>query len=503
MYHYLENERLQLWFTSPNICATFLCMTVLFTIGIFLYCINKRNITSRIAALVLGCTIIYQFFLIAFTYSRGGWLALLSGLSFILIFHRKRWVVFCTLSFLMIIFFTSNGVDRIRSIGATSEGSIRNRLLLWSGGSGIIAKNPVSGLDSIKSAGDMYTAWYQPLWLDERYVGLISDYLNIAVSYGIFALFLYFLIIFTTILFGIKLWLAKKNIILLCTLGAIIAYLCSAAFSTFYVFFDVYWLFLALFSIAVAYVVQAFYAKAIKIKWLECFIPLLCSSGICILLLSYGIFVNYNLPYSYSYNSYQDKGENIQFYEACPKKYPKAIIVYLFNSQIKSIKDEARLTIRPLLAMDYMVIAAGVDTGFGGLNKAISLLKKITARKTNIPILLMGQGDGARQAIIAASHSNLSQLSMLIVLGAPASWPFEELSPEHHIQNITIPLLLVHGQNDSLYSYTDSQYLKKICDKNNLVATLKIIPDAGNYFGDKRENVIKFVDKFITQDSDF
>jgi dienelactone hydrolase len=474
-------------------------MTVLLTIGIFLYCIDKKNITSKIAAFILGCTIIYQFLLIAFTYSRGGWLALLAGLSFILIFYQKKRMVFCMLFFLAIIIFNSNGVDRVRSIGATNEGSIHNRLLLWSGGSGIIANNPVSGLDSIKSAGDMYTAWYQPLWLKETYIGLISDYLNIAVHYGIFALFLYFSIIFLTIFFGIKLWLEKRNMILLGVLGAIVAYLCSAVFSTFYLFFDVYWLFLALLFIAIVYVVWAFYTKTIKIRWVECSIPLSCSLLICILLLSYGTFVNYKLPYSYSYNLYQNKGKNVQFYEACLKKNPKAIIIYLFDSQRKNIKDEARLTIRPLLAMNYKIIAAGVDTGFEGQKKAISLLKKIMSNKTNIPVLLMGQGDGAKQAIIAASHSRLSKLSMLIALGTPATWPFEELSPELHIKNITIPLLLIHGQNDSLYSYTDSQALKKICDENKLVATLKIIPGAESYFGAKRTNIIKLVDTFITQ----
>ena len=43
MFYYLGNERLQLFFTSPNICATFLTMSVLLCIGIFLFLLDRKK----------------------------------------------------------------------------------------------------------------------------------------------------------------------------------------------------------------------------------------------------------------------------------------------------------------------------------------------------------------------------------------------------------------------------------------------------------------------------
>lgn len=500
MFYYLGNERLQLWFTSPNICASFLSMTVLLSVGIFLCCINRKPLCFRLIAFALGCAVIAQQILLSLTYSRGGYLALCLGLAFTCFFCRKKWVLVFLLFFMIIIVLTSHGVDRIQSISEIGEGSIRNRLLLWNGGTCIIANHWLSGVGSPENAGNLYTGWYQPLWLNERYVGLISDYLNIAVSYGIFALFVYLSVILTIIWLGLRLWLITKNKILLFTLGAMGAYLFSAVFSTFYLFRDVYWLFMILLFIVTAFIAESLYTKRFRLERIYLVSPVFCSVVFCLVLLSYGFILNSRIPYTYNSNIYQDNGQSVLVCKAIPKAVPKATIVYLFCSDDRmTIEREARLTIRPLLARNYVVIAAGVDSGLNGLAQAEMLLKKIASENGKVPLFLIGQSDGAKHAILIASKTDTPKLSAIVALGSPASWPFDKLSPDLHIHELKAPLLLIHGQKDYSYSYTDSETLKKLCDKSNVPAAIQLIPDAGSYFDEKRENVLNTVDAFITK----
>ena len=499
MFQYLGNARLQLWFTSPNICASFLSMTILLSAGFFLCCIDRKTSLFRITASVVGCAVIAQQVLLALTYSRGGYLALCLALSFTCFFCRKKRVLVFLLSFMVILLFTANGLDRVQSISATGEGSVRNRLFLWNGGTCIIANHWLSGIGSPENAGNLYTSWYQPLWLNENYVGLISDYLNIAVSYGIFALFAYLSAILTIILLGLKLWLITKNKILLFTLGAITAYLFSAIFSTFYLSYEVYRLFAIMLIGVAAFIAWSLYTKQFMPHRIHLAAPILCSAALCLALLSYGFILNSRISYVYNSIIYQDSGKSVQACKATPKAVPKATIVYLFCSDRMTLEKEARLTIRPLLARNYVVIAAGVDSGLEGLAQTEILLKKIASENGNTPLILMGQSDGAKQAILIASKADAPKLSAVIALGTPANWPFDELSPDLHIHRLKAPLLLIHGQRDQSYSYTESETLKKLCDKNNVSASLQLIPDAGSYFEGKRENVLNSVDVFITK----
>ena len=376
MFHYLGNDRLQLWFITPNVCASFLSMTILLSIGIFLCCVDRKKLYFKIIAFALGFAVIAQELLTALTYSRGGYLALGTGLVFAWLFCRKKWVLFFFLAFIAILLLTSNGMDRVQSIGATGEGSIRNRLLLWNGGAGIIAQNWFSGVGSTEKAGELYTGWHQPLGLNERYRGLISDYLNISVSYGIFALFAYLSVIFSAVWLGIRLWLAKKNSMLLLTLGAMTAYLLSAIFSTFYLFMDTYWIFIVSFLIVIAFLVRGFYTRQFKPKLIHWAVSFIGSAVICVALPLYGFILNSRMPYAYHCKTYQNNGKSGQAWQANPRTAPKATIVYLFCSDTITMEKEARLTIRPLLTRNYAVIAAGVDSGLDGLAKTEMLLKR-------------------------------------------------------------------------------------------------------------------------------
>jgi dienelactone hydrolase len=277
------------------------------------------------------------------------------------------------------------------------------------------------------------------------------------------------------------------------------AYLFSAVFSTFYLFRDVYWLFAALLFSVAAFIARSLYSKKFRPERIHLAAPVFCSAAFCLALLSYGFILNSRIPYACNSSIYQANGKSVRVCKSIPKAVPKAAIVYLFCSDRMTLEKEASLTIRPLLARNYAVIAAGVDSGLEGLAQAEMLLKKIAAENGNAPLFLMGQGDGAKHAILIASKTDAPRLSAVVALGAPANWPFEELSPDLHIHGIKAPLLLIHGRKDYSYSYTDSETLKKLCDKSNIPATLQLIPDAGSYFDGKRNYVLNAVDAFITK----
>ena len=92
--------------------------------------------------------------------------------------------------FICNIFLQTNGYKRLVStINISSDDSIHNRLLLWKGGCGIITNAPWGIHDF--TPGEYYTAFYQPLWLQEEYRTLINDFLNIPIQIGLFLFFLY------------------------------------------------------------------------------------------------------------------------------------------------------------------------------------------------------------------------------------------------------------------------------------------------------------------------
>lgn len=141
-YHYLDNLRLQLWFDSPNHCAAFLVMSIMVSIGILLFFVSRDEKPHKVFIAAMFCAIFGQEALLALTYSRGGYIALLAALPLMWLFCRRKRLLVFNLVFLAILFIMANGVDRVQSVMATGDGSIKHRLLLWQGGLSIIWNNP-------------------------------------------------------------------------------------------------------------------------------------------------------------------------------------------------------------------------------------------------------------------------------------------------------------------------------------------------------------------------
>ncbi len=533
-FYYIGNTRLQLYFDTPNICASFLVMSIFLVLGAYLYLIEFKvgtalravrfeaavssfakatvdrsektprlrqfcNYLRQFCSILLIAAVVIGEYLLAITYSRGGYLAFLLGLLIIWLLNRRKRILFLTLTFILILFAVSNGMGRFSSIvETTSDASIQNRLILWKGGMMLIADHWTSGV-GIERTGKLFSAWYQPLDRNETYNTLINDYLTIGAGYGIFALFSYLFVVFTVLCLGFSLWRLNRNSLLSGIIAAQVAYLLSAMFSTFYNQKIIYYIFMALQVITITWIVISVAFQKYKLKISEFACPALIAVGICGMILSFGFFMAERLPVNYAYKSYHDGMKAIEVIEASPKnKIPKAIILYTFNSEQMTIEREAKLTVRPLVGKGYGVISSGIDSGFQGLADEMFLVRKIIGEDFGgKSVFIGGQGDGGRLAIIAASKMNDGQIKGVFSIGPTADWPFEELSPVAYVKNLKAPLILIHGEKDSEAYFGESERLKNACVENSLVVESNVIKGADHYLRGKRDYAVRLIDEFI------
>lgn len=187
MFRFMGVYREQLWFFSPNLAGCFLAMTALFSLGLFTFLINRKNICLRYGALLPLLTGSISIFILGCTYSRGGYVGLIAGLLCFLLCIRTKWTALWGAIFLLSLLILENGVARVTSAAHISDGSIMNRLLLWRGGMAIIADHFVSGLGLDYGIGGEYVRWFKPLWLDETYNYLLNDFLTLSAGWGLFA----------------------------------------------------------------------------------------------------------------------------------------------------------------------------------------------------------------------------------------------------------------------------------------------------------------------------
>ncbi len=473
-------------------------MTIMLSIGTLLYFVSRNEKPRKVFITAIFCAIFGQEALLALTYSRGGYIALLAALPLMWIFCRRKRLLIFNLVFLSILLITANGIDRVQSVVATSDGSIKHRLLLWEGGLAIIWNNPITGVGPA-SVGKLYTAWHQPLWLKEAYKTLINDYLTIAAGYGIFVLLAYLALVLTGIWMGFRLWRGTKNPLLLSILGAIIAYLTAAIFTTFYCHWKVYWLFCLLLLILFAIIAHAIHRRQLKISFRDFLIPCGCAASICVAILLAGFVHERGVPYGFKTATYKVGKTQFELSKAFPKTSPKALALVLYSSESEASSDvEAmRLLGRPLLAKGYAVVSAGVDSGMEGLASAEYALNVAAeeAQRSACQLFVVGQGDGGKHAMLVASKPLCPPLKAVVSIGSPASWPFDELSPEAQIKCLKAPLLLIHCRQDMNYPSSESESLKKKCDELKLASELIIID------GDttKKDETIELLDGFVSK----
>lgn len=466
MFQYLGNERLQLWFFSPNVCASFLILSVMLTIGLFFITFEQKNASFRAFTCFLFALINIQLLMIAMTYSRGGYLACFTALSFAFIISRKRWSMAFIFIFILTLLLVSDGSSRVKSMGDLGDGSIRNRFLLWKGGTGIIADNSLAGIGAPPAAGNYYTQWYQPLWLNEHYNTLISDYLTIAASYGIFVLFLILTVFFFLLYQCYKVWRVNHNMMLLYCMCAIVGYMISALFSTCYRFGNLLWLLFTILLITMIYIIYGIKKYSIRWKHYDFWLSPIFSLVICLGIIGCGIYVNMQIPYSINHDIIVIDNQDYPILELQPKEKSQGTLIFL----VSNMTDEIRLYLRPAVNAGYKVKAIQMDLGLVGLKNGLKLLPHILSQESNA-YLVGAETEEAILALAIATRLSTSSLSGVVVHNIPYEWPFEELSPKLLVSQLKIPLFLLQNKN----RMHDGKLLAKICNENNISIYFEIL----------------------------
>ena len=448
MFHYLGNERLQLYFFSPNVCAAFLVMSVLLSIGFLGVLVNQKKLGWKFAGWGLFFPVIFlQFIMLAITYSRGGYIACFLALLTACFFSRKKWSFLFPVLFTCILLMTGDAGARVKSIGNVGDGSIQNRLLLWEGGTGIIADHWFWGLHNLQEVGLLYTRHYQPLWLKEGYLTLISDYLTVAAQYGIFTLFLILTFLFFLLQQGAILYKKEHNPLLLYACAAVSGYMVASFFSTCYRFINVTWLFGVAILIIVLFVGRATLRHRMNwTHWNFWPAPILAAT-VCIVILSYGIWVNASLPYSWEYGTIFPKSNTVRTLTFCPRKKGNEFHILLLTPKLE---NAIRPVLRPLVLAGFTVTALEIEPGFHVLDLAEAAIEKLIATPNSKRfILFSSEEEQVIQTLAVATQIQSPAIEAVAVVDAPFDWPFAELSPRLNIMKCQYPLFLLFHTNRS------------------------------------------------------
>ncbi len=464
MYLYSGNERLQLWFFSPNICAAFLVMAVLLSIGLFLLAVYQKGRFYKAISVILGIAVFIQLLMLAVTYSRGGYIACLTGLILGYMIAGKRWCLFFGILFILILLAIGDGPARIKSIGNISDGSIYNRLLLWKGGAGIIAKHWDTGVGALPTAGKYYTTWYQPLWLDEVYYSLINDYLTIAATYGVFVLMLLLIGFGGLFQQGYRIWRQNHNLMLLYSMCAVLGYMICAFFSTCYRFGSLIWLLEVAVLIISGFIIYGNIKYQLKWNYYDFWGVPVAAITVCLVIIGYGMIVNAEIPYTVHYDAIEMGAGEIPMVELQPKSSSKGTILILTSS----IQQEIRPWLRTAAEQGYIAKAVETDYGLTGLQNSKKIMPNIIL---DSPSYLLGY-DREKALLVVAVAADLPDITWagIIVSDIPAEWPFCELFPLRKIVKLKVPVIMVQSSNFA----KDGEILLKLCQENNIPAFLGI-----------------------------
>jgi hypothetical protein len=136
------------------------------------------------------------WFLLAKTYSRGGFVSAACAMLLFFLLRRdassrmRRYAhIAARLLSLAVLCFAVGAAGRISPGHIVQDKSVLNRMELWQGALKMLNDSPFQGWGH-GNGGMAYINWYQPLSETERPIGLVNSYLEVAVEHGVHWLFL-------------------------------------------------------------------------------------------------------------------------------------------------------------------------------------------------------------------------------------------------------------------------------------------------------------------------
>lgn len=438
------------------------------------YRLRDGRFSYRGASGGLICFVFCSFidYYLVVTYSRGGYVAFLGGMVVLTCLSRKRNLIFPVTSFFVLLSIIPSGMARLGAVADLTDASIGNRLELWKGVLAMSADNWLSGVGfgfgGSAPFQSVFSAWYQPLWMKTVYNTAVNDYLTMSVKGGYPMLFGYLAICFCIIYLGVfalkshgrSVVSRGKSLSFSVTAGLVAAqcaYMVAGVFSTF--FLDARML-LILLVFQVCTIVVVIQQSVRTREWSfarTLYMAPLAAFSVCCVLYFAGVCFRLGIPTRYDSVS---RG-GVKLHVVTPKRVkPRGVVLYLFESNWKSffpygesLAKVARSVLRPMARKGFIVIASDSSGGFGGLRMMRLFADRVMeiAKRSHLPLMFTGQGEGGRFAIILASglpdHSSLLAVS---AIDSEMDYPFPKLSPNNYLGNSSFPLLLLYTDNESL-----------------------------------------------------
>lgn len=180
-------------YVNPNNLAGFIEMTIPIVIGLSIY-----YFTEKIRLLFLGLVLGGLFFLHMSTISRGGWIGVCFGLSFMAISFisfkelpkQKIWIVLAGLLFFVFLFFVyTPALEKISLMVRSEDPTVRNRIEIWKSTITMIKDYPLFGVGPGQYA-NIFTQYHPPTH-EDRVFYAHNEYLQIIAELGVLAIPLY------------------------------------------------------------------------------------------------------------------------------------------------------------------------------------------------------------------------------------------------------------------------------------------------------------------------
>lgn len=482
MTYYFEGlPRIQFLFDSPNKFGLFLCL--IFPVFVWIrHCFRGRTgIRFFVLSYIPLVIIIVLEYLLIRSYSRGGMVAFWVSLLVLAFCGLHRTVLEAGGAFLFLLVVVPKAATRITSVNLVDDHSIWHRLLLWKSACEMSFTCFPFGVG--RNIGEVFMAWHQASEKHELYLTAVSDLLTIAAKYGAVLLFIVLTISLFAIIVSVCVSRQQGGSMHSVFSAVVAAYLVGGIFSTFYTTWQLSAIFIGCVISAIASSVFALEGRCVTLLRSASIASLV----VCLMILFCGMW-------SYGTGNIRYNYHNIDGTKCCLVKLndclPKHMIVYMFDEDASTLEKEGRLSIRPLLRKDVQVMVVGVEPTVNGLEKARNILRWVESMYPDLNVRFVGQGCGGSLSLVLACESN--RVDRVVSIGAYASWPILEVSPEDAIVNKRgLSVAILTGEKDWHAGTESAERILKVCLSHSILTKLKIIKGVGGSLDNQRATVLR------------
>jgi hypothetical protein len=482
-YRFQGNLRWQGPWSTPNIAGAVLAPAVLLILGLMAatsQCLSKgqgnaqangsslkkglRGLTL-FGLIVLMSIVLSLLYLLAHTYSRGSWVALLPGLALLMLGKGTlRWLSLATASFFLIIIGTlPSGVDRVESYTKIEEDkSIANRFRLWTGALQMMAEHPFHGVGA-DGFETRFKRDYQAFEHKAENSTAVSDFMTFGAERG-----LPFLALSCGLLLMLLFESLRGRKIISLTLGSMLASIMTASsFSTLWFIRDYQWLFFISVGGLICVLVKNLWAcspRKTGIKKLLVKTSLFVLSSLIGLSFVSWLFLNQLPTRSLSSPQYMPDFSGTLTVEPRQQAILGTVLYLTENKEADTWL--AHSTLRPLAAKGWRVVWPG---SLEKRDQAEQVFAHIRERYPDEPLHVAGHGQGGKLALDLAAQKNLA--------GAGCSFLTGSSENTQSITQLVRPFLVYHFLYDDQVSANAALHAEKNKPAANDLLKIMVQPE--------------------------